>query len=360
MPILYLLKMNRVTVRTYVNGNSGYGQVANQIVCGLKKHGYDSKVIPIRKGFNTENVPQEVLSRIIPNHLRDSELDLVVCPMNFHISGDPVVFQYAPAERRIHLTMWEASQIRFSWANRLNENDAVIVPSHWNKEVFTKGGVEVPVYIVRQSVNSDLYHYVPPKNREYFVFGCGGYVGDGASKSRKRVEDTIRAFVKAFPSEKNVRLKVKVADAQDFPRFTDSRIEIEKRVLTDRQMFEWYQDIDVFASMSACEGWGLMHHQAMATGRPVIAACFGGLTEFFDSSVGFPVDYDLVPATHDYASADGEWAAVDLGSFTSAMRQCYAEKDEVIQKGKLASAAALKFDHNHMLAELTDVLNMYS
>lgn len=351
--------MNHVTIRTNLNGRTGYGQLANYIIANLGKLGFSIKCIPLARLFNGQNVPVDVTNLVVPEFMKTSELDLIIGPINFNIADEPCFFGYPPSLRRVHLCMWESSRIRYTWAQMLNDTNAVIVPSEWNKLVFQNDGVVRPIHVVPLYVDTSLYQHSPRSKEELFVVGGGAFLGHGAN-ARKRIPDLIRAFVKAFPGKRDVQLRLKVSNADDIPRYSDPRIQIQREFLTDGQMADWYKSIDVFASLSACEGWGLMQHQAMATGRPVIAAEWGGLSEFFNSEVGFPLDYEMRPATEHYADSGGEWAYASEKHLIEVLRHCYENRDEVERLGKLASERALKLSGENMLEKLAGVLYLYS
>jgi glycosyltransferase involved in cell wall biosynthesis len=148
--------------------------------------------------------------------------------------------------------------------------------------------------------------------------------------------------MRAFPREGNVRLRVKAMPRDDVAEPRDRRIEVIRKNMSQEELSNWYSSLTCFVSASRAEAWGLMHLQAMAVGRPVIACRFGGLEEFFDEDVGFCVDYHMGPATGRY-SGQGTWAIPDQNSLSQRMRDVYRNPSEVREKGVKSCARALDF-----------------
>ncbi len=168
------------------------------------------------------------------------------------------------------------------------------------------------------------------------VFGTAGRLSVGGV--RKGIDKVIRAFLDAFPSNPDVRLCIKIFPDCRLPLTNDSRIVILRKYLTEREMARWYRSITCFISAARSEGWGLMQHQALATGRPVVSVEYGGITEFFGPDVGYPVDYKLVPADSYYQGC-GLWAEPSHDSLVDRMRQIYENRFEA---RKLGDAGASK------------------
>ena len=102
-----------------------------------------------------------------------------------------------------------------------------------------------------------------------------------------------------------------------------------------------------------------MQHEAMATGRAVIAVPFGGITEFYDESVGYPIDYILEPAKEHYKNG-GLWAKPKTDSLVDRMKEVYNNRSS--HKTLQASERGMKFswDHsNKLLDQLLTNIGFY-
>jgi len=153
-------------------------------------------------------------------------------------------------------------------------------------------------------------------------------------------------------------LKIKTLPNSQVVGFNDRRIQVYKGYLTQNQLAEWYSSLTCFVSAAKAEAWGLMQHQAMAVGRPVIACYYGGLREFFDPSVGYCVDYSLESADERYSGL-GIWAQPSLDSLVEQMRRVYNNMGEAAHIGLLASKRAHQFTWRKSNQRLLSIVRKY-
>jgi glycosyltransferase involved in cell wall biosynthesis len=334
---------------------SGYGEIAYHLLYGLPKVGYEPDFISLIENYDPKLISDGIHGKLIPEYNRTAAHNLVVHPMDFRQASllTPV---YLKLDRKIHLAMWETSRIRKDWASMLNSNVAVIVPCEWNKKTFEEAGVSIPVFKVSLGISTDIYNYKEPNPNNPFTIGIGANMLAGTVDPRKKILDLPYLFAKAFPNQKDVKLKIK---ATGYPkRYTDPRIDVNVNYITEKELADWYASLDVFLSVSKGEGWGFMQHQAMAIGRPLVSHCYGGLSEFFDNNVGYVIPHKLVEATGYYSMAGGQWAESDNDVIIETLRWLYNNRDDVLRKGKLSAERAGQFTIEKMVLGVGNVLNI--
>jgi glycosyltransferase involved in cell wall biosynthesis len=111
----------------------------------------------------------------------------------------------------------------------------------------------------------------------------------------------LEALPRVAESVPNVTLTV-VGSGTDLSRLRQlaTRLDIDNRVefsgnLGDHQLVDAYLSSDVFALPSAQEGFGLASLEAMAAGKPVVAASAGASAEMvIDGKTGFLVTFGNV------------------------------------------------------------------
>jgi glycosyltransferase involved in cell wall biosynthesis len=124
-----------------------------------------------------------------------------------------------------------------------------------------------------------------------------------ASERYKGVDTVIRALPSVAASMPSVEYVI-VGEGSDRARLQRlvSELKLEKRVhflgrLDDQRLSRLYRDCDIFAMPSRKEGFGLVFLEAMAAGKPVVAAWAGGTPEVVgDHETGFLVPYGDVRA----------------------------------------------------------------
>jgi glycosyltransferase involved in cell wall biosynthesis len=105
-----------------------------------------------------------------------------------------------------------------------------------------------------------------------------------------------------------------------------------------------------------------MQHQALATGRPVISVNYGGVQEFFNKDIGYPLDFEMVPADRFYANC-GLWANPSQTSLVRRMRQVYRDRAEAAERGKLGAQQVEGLSwhaSNRHLAEVLEAIGVFS
>jgi glycosyltransferase involved in cell wall biosynthesis len=247
------------------------------------------------------------------------------------------------------LTMWEPDRLPPEHVARLNRRPLVIVPTDWQRRTFRASGVRARLEVCPLGIDPAIYRVRPLPEGGPFVVLTGGRVSHGGT--RKGHGLIAEAFALAFPGRDDVRLRVKVwPDCRREPEWrepTDPRVIVDDAPLDDPGMADWYGSGHVFASGSAGEGWGLMHHQAMATGRPVVGTSYGATAAMVGRGRGWAVPHRMVPAPGgDPYHGAGRWALMRVEDVARALVE--AERDRA-ELGRRARRAA-EWAHRHTWA----------
>lgn len=333
-----------VVLRGPLNGHTGYGLHTAQICHDFSQAGYDVHLIPTTISERFTGIPDHIRRQIRPDR-GAREWELLLHPPNV-----------TPRRgiRTAYFTMWETTQLAPAAVASLNEAELVIVPSRWNASCFRASGVERPIHIVPLGINTEVFRYAPMDVTGPCVFGAGGRLAD-SDPARKRLDDVIDWFHEAFPTETDVVLSLKMFPDCPPPAISDPRIRLIQKYLSEREMAGWYRGLSCFVSGARAEGWGLMQHQALATGRPVIAPIYGGLAEYFDETIGFAVPYTITPAEGRFAGL-GCWARPDGAEVVAAMRKVYADRKAAAELGRAGAKRMRALSWQHANRELASVL----
>ena len=280
-------------------------------------------------------------------------LELILSPPCNGLNEGNFFYRLAPNKNRVIFTMWESTRIYDIFIEIVNQQKALIVPSQWNKSNFEYQGVTVPIYILPLFVDN-YFNYSEPEDKDCFVFGAAN--GD----PRKRIDDVCKCFSKAFQGKKDVKLNVKLSNKDQLnQKFADSRISLVRKDFSLESLRDWYYQNDVLVSCVAAEGWGLMQHESMACGRPVIAANYAGLKEFMTEDNSFCVNYAEEPSKGYWKNPGGKWSKYDEEHMIETMRYCYNNPEKVKQKGILASSDALKLSKENFVKNIREIISIY-
>lgn len=328
----------------------------------LRPGGYDHVVLAVLDGLLSAGVnvvrdPLAVLNLdLLPADRRPGAVAstralprLAVCPPH-------LLSRFRPDRRTAAFTMWETDTLPDGAVEALNRCGLVVVPSRWGADCFRANGVTVPIEVVPLGYDPTVFGRaggVSPRVAGPTTFGTAGALDSGGL--RKNVPRVIDLFRRAFPSEADVRLRVKITPSSPtVETHGDPRIEVVRRSLSPAELADWYRSLDVFVNGSFGEGFGLHLLEAMACGVPLISTAFGGVGAFFDGSVGYEMAYRLVEARN--AVYSGRWADPDDGAMVEAMRRVAAHRDEAARLGALAADRAAGFTWAATARGLADAL----
>lgn len=321
--------------------------------------GYDHLVLNILKGLSAArvNVCRDrracFRKQLVPADIRPTELTRRNHP-RLAVAPPHLLHRYRLDSRTVVFTMWETDTLPPEGVRQLNRAGLVLVPSRWGAKCFRANGVSVPIEVVPLGYDPDVFRpAAEPHRSDVSTFGTAGALDEGGL--RKNVQRVIDLFCRAFPTESNVRLRVKITP-QSPPVVTrgDSRIEVVDRHLSPEALAEWYRSLDTFVNASAGEGFGLHLLEAMACGVPLISTTFGGVGAFFDSRAGYEVGYKLVEARN--AIYRGQWADPNDSELILALRQVYRDRDGASHLGAAAAIRAQEFRWEDTIRKLVIVL----
>ncbi len=256
------------------------------------------------------------------------------------------IYQSTPAQYRrprgfkqhIGVCVFETMTPPKAWMSTLNEMDAVITASEFNKRVFETNNVKVPIHVVPHCFDPQMFHKdVNPSGR----YGLTTFLSMGARKDRKNWQGLVKAFYDGFEKKDNVCLLIKT-DKPDILESDIKRIKLtcEWRskdtapIYLDRSGFCEFEDIpkfmkkgDIYVSASLGEGFGLPGLHAMALGLPVITTKYGGVLEYAKEDV---CTYIIPKHYKTYPMMDGIpqfrnciWPVIRISEIRDKMRQVF-------------------------------------
>jgi glycosyltransferase involved in cell wall biosynthesis len=267
----------------------------------------------------------------------------------------------SPFGRNIAITPFETTRVPKSWVSRFNSMDAVLVPCKHNQQMMFDSGVRVPVDLISWGIDTELFHPVERSKNRPFTFGHMG-----ALSIRKGTDLVVKAFLAAFPRERDVRLICKTSNnIFQFWVKDDKRIVVNMEKMGHEDLLQrFFGEIDVGIFPTRGEGWGLPITECMATGAPVITTGWSGPLEFANNEDGWLLDYSMVPATEFsekvYQEDCGDWAEPSFEHLVACMRNAYENRDETARKGATAAARMKKdFDWEVTIKQFHEAINTH-
>ena len=165
----------------------------------------------------------------------------------------------------------------------------MIVPTRFVARVCRDSGVEVPIVVIPEGIDPDVYPYVERPEREGLTtLVVATFV------ERKNTRVAVAAWKRAFDGDPTARLIVKARFGYGNFVPDDPRIQLVDDSEPTRGIAHWYERADVLLALGS-EGFGLPLVEGMATGLPAIALDSEGQSDTCADAAGLLLPVE--PAT---------------------------------------------------------------
>ena len=254
-------------------------------------------------------------------------------------------------KRSIGIATFETYQPPDKWIEILNENDAIVVPSKFNYNIFSHMKIKKPIYYIPHCIDFDIYN---EKVLPLFEYDRYTFLFMGIWKERKGYKQLIEAFLTEFKEEDGVQLLIKtdkVKKAADYIETIKKQLGINKgfapilfenKVVDEVTLPKFMKSVDCLISPTMGEGFGYPGLQCMALKVPVIITNFSGCQDYADNSTAtmlepngfvFCNNMDNIPQFR-----SKKWAFVEAKRIRRAMRYAVSNKKVLENKSKVAYA----------------------
>ena len=226
------------------------------------------------------------------------------------------------------------------------KTDCLLAPSTWVANLF-KRYFDLPVYVINHGVSRKFKF----KKRKYPLNRPFRFLWLGAPNPRKGYEEVIVVWNELFKSSNSVELYLKTTGPEEWKlnnRVTrNGNVILDGRRLTDKQLVQLYHSAHCFLFPTRGEGFGLTLAEAMRTGLPCISPHYSGVTDFFDSKVGYVIDYKMgkgeITFIGDDTKEETEMCFPLPDQLAKAMFEVLEDYNGALKLGKKASLRIKKF-----------------
>ena len=279
--------------------------------------------------------------------------------INIYHCIPPMQRRIAKASKNIGFATFETYSPPKDWEKWLNSNDAIIVPSLFNYNIFKNMDINKPIYHIPHCFDTKIYNKNVEPSRIYDKFT---FLFVGTWKNRKGYTQLIEAFLKEFDDKDNVQLVIKT-DKHDKAKKYIQKIKdglnnkgfapilLEKEVLDNINMAKFLKSANCLIQPTLGEGFGLSGMQCLAVGTPIMITDFSGCLDYANDDNclllkkgGFTLhkSMDKIPQFR-----NKKWAFVSIKEIRKKMR--YAIENYSILKGKTKNG--YDFVHNNFSYE---------
>ncbi|MFQ5589557.1 MAG: glycosyltransferase [Phycisphaerae bacterium] len=327
-------------------GTNGYAHITKIRMCELLNEGWNLFWMPMKVD---DSIQDPSLTDIIhkglerPPPSRYDVLRVIATPDTWpkytHLSS--------ASHRFVGETIWETSKIIPRWVQICNSvPDEIVVPTHWNADVFSECGVTTAITVSPYQPPEECLPLRDDVNISGVRSGDYVFYTIGQWTHRKGIAETLQAFCSEFRSHEPVAFVIKAFwtgySETDKKQIRDWTAEILNRyhdharvvLLVDnysrREILGLHSLGDCYISLCRSEGWGLGAYDAHAHDREVIITGWGGQRQFLGEDHSYYVDYTMEAVSGmpwiDVYTSDQQWASPDIAHARQLMRKVFDER----------------------------------
>lgn len=349
---------------------SGYSSFVRSFIKALYNAGVGIKITPNKHDKTT--IP---LDEFWSEHAGEFVTNQGRPDIRMHVET-PEFFRSIPGILNIGYTFWETDKIpgfsrpgepspppHFNWVKQMNLMDEMWTAAESAKEAFHNSGVKCPVRILGipmefledkkelpiTGITVDQSGKKIPREDRRIVIGSVAQFN-----FRKNIEDLIISVCSEFRSHEVVLLLKTYGSQQNDPQQEElirkrvmglknvvgwkdiPQIVLVQNTLTDIQMRQLYNSMDIFVTATRGEGFCIPAAQAMGSGVPTICTGWSAMMDFvlgendgkrMIDQTGWPVRYQMEPVYGmpfiPWYRPDQRWARINMPDLMRTMRKVY-------------------------------------
>jgi glycosyltransferase involved in cell wall biosynthesis len=342
--------MSNINYFSFLN-NTGYGQSAIDYILAIKKYSkHNIEISSIGGSINSDIIGKDksdILKGIINKGRLSDEIAI--------LHSIPTIYSkyQNKHKKKIGFAIYETYDAPESWIPILNRNDAIIVPSKFNKDVFLMKDIKKEIYHIPHCFDDTLFNsnYVK-KEKINFLFIASW-------RQRKGYEILCDVWAKYFYNNTDITLTIKTDKIdiakeyikQCYKRY-HKKIDISNiEFLNNKYSIEGISKIigesHFVINPSMGEGFCLPGLFAMACNVPFITTNYSGVLDYATSENSYLLDVDKYlpkPCLDNIPQfKNRKWAIISSETMKKAIFYCIDNYEEMQDR----SALAYKYVHEN-------------
>jgi len=268
----------------------------------------------------------------------------------------PSTFNVGPPNTKgsgILFTMWDADDLPKEFRN-FKRFDTLIVPSEHNRKLFKryfKGNIEVCPLFADTS-----FSHLPPSRP--FGFIC--VARDDNMNNRKDTDRLPALFTKAFPSQPDVTLTIKMSPYCKKRWTYDKRVNLLYSEQTKSEYDAMLAKHHCGIFLSGAEAWNLPACELAAMGRPSILIPLNGPAMFTTPQTSWHLPYTLVPSPKAVYKSIGRIGRASDSGIIQAMQEAYSDQLLLAEKAIASARASHEFTQARFSQRLRSIVTRYA
>lgn len=324
---------------------SGYGEANRHAVAALDAAGVNviGKMVSYVSEISDFGELGDLITRLTE---KDEEYRIKI----LHTTPDQIRRHKERGKYHIAHFFWETDKVPAQFADGLNQVDEIWTGSQANVDAIRKAGVEVPVFVFPQAIQTDREWPAP-----YELDNFHGYLFYSIFEwiDRKNPQALLRAYFEEFQNGEKVGLLLKtyfknfaLANKQmihesvarlkaEYGAENSPPVFLYRDLMDRRHIMRLHKTGNCYVSAHRGEGWGVPQVEAMLAGNPVISTDYGGVHEYIENGKqGITLPFEMTRVrgmAHSsfWYTSDQNWAEVDITALRAALRYAYSEQESM-------------------------------
>lgn len=328
---------------------SGYGEANRAITTALFLSGCDITLETVHQ--TVQQADYGWRGRLCQS-LQDRNVDYKI--KMIHLTPDMYPRYMEKGKYHIGELFWETDRLPKEWIEPINKMQEIWTSSVTMAELFRSCGVKVPIYAFPQPIDTSEadknYEKLDlPEHKGFLFYSIFQWI------ERKNPKALLQAYWETFTGRQDVSLLLKTFrvgyTGEDFERIQEDierwkresrlvhfpRVLLSTKLVTHEEMMRLHYTADAYVSADHGEGWCRPLQEALLMGKPAITTARGGLHEYLNSELYYPISSTYVPVVQQpwipWYTSDQNWAQIDKEEFKQKMKFVFLNKNTAQMKG---------------------------
>ncbi len=324
--------------------SAGYTDANRNYISALHSLNIDLTVSPMVP-FTEKHELNEITKLI----LKLSEKKILYEYVIHHYTPERVHTIIEKDKINIGYNTWETDLLPKHWVERMNDSlDAVFVPSQFNKDVYEKSGIKLPIEVIPHCLDYEQYVHYDKEINFTEKQGVFKFISVFQWTERKNPIALLKAYFSEFTENDNVVLILKTYRSNsslaeqkiiknEIMRLKNDMnlryyppIYFVGEIITKAELMSLYKQSDCFVLPTRAEGFGIPYAEAALQKNTIIATGYGGQTDFLNNDYTSFIKYQMTPVLGMYwipnYNAHMNWAEPNICHLKELMREKYFVK----------------------------------
>ena len=273
--------------------------------------------------------------------------------IDFYLRPPP--WNYGVAKRRIAYFYWEALPLPDGWASLINSIPEIWAPCPLVAQACKMAKFNGKLHIVPTPAKPIDFSKIKNISIDGIREDCFLFYSIFQWHTRKGWRELVRAYFEEFNENDNVCLVIKTNPINneslkqipedislirsEYSHKSTPKLFLITDNISEQDLLSIHKSAHCYVAPHHGEGWGFPIHDALLSGKQIIATKFGGVLEFIDDANFHPIPFEMESVSemswNAVYNSKQKWAQPDFNSLKKIMRDVFTNYKKYIEKNML-------------------------